>query len=93
MAFWSSTAKDRAGRARGAAERTSRTLHAAILELREMEQHLRRIEAVVPENAPGSAFKDLQRTMELTERYADNTLLHMRRLNQHIGTVQKHLKR
>jgi len=82
MSWLFPTAPERARRAWRDATVTKRKLEESALELRQMEYLLKRISHDIPRKTPVNVIKGIQHSISLTERHADRTLKHMRKLKQ-----------
>jgi hypothetical protein len=92
MGFFFKNAKDRAKDAWASASRAQRQLDAAAMDLRQMERILARIYTELPPGAPGNLMKNMERSMNYTERHAKQTHEHLQALKRHVSRFEEHLR-
>ncbi len=92
MSWFHKDAKDRAKLTRAAVERTRSNIMRINTLLHHMDTALYKIEHDLPPNASGEIVRPLQRTMELTERHSEQTLVHMQHIEQHIAHLEEHAR-
>jgi hypothetical protein len=92
MDFFGTSATSRAKKARLAAENTRRNLQECNNHLRHMDALLLHLQREVPKNISGEVIRPLQRTLELTERHTEQTLLHMKNLEKHVSRLEEQMR-